>query len=312
MPVYNDWQSAYEIGDLVLDILEEYDELNLEEIVLVNDYSPLPELGPKAFDYKVIDLNRNVGHQSSIAIGLSYVRDNLESKQSSFYIVMDSDGEDNPAHIINLYKKAVSNEGKIIFVSRSKRSEGLKFTFFYKAYKFFFKILTGKNITFGNFSLIPKHYISNVSSNPDIWNHFSGSIIKSKIPYTSIFLPRGKRLYGKTKMNFTNLVIHGLSSIAVHIETTIVRLLIAISLIVLILIILLLIVIFVRLNTDIAIPGWATYSVLGLLAILSQLFLTVLVLTFSILNYKSQKLFFSPDNYKNLIIKTYEVRRKRT
>src|SRR4051812_26875624 len=91
LPVYNDNESL----QMVLQDIAKLDKviLNNTSIVIVNDGS---------FDLKVqkqlalnniyiIHLNRNLGHQKAIAIGLSYIKEN---HKDNTVIVMDSDGED--------------------------------------------------------------------------------------------------------------------------------------------------------------------------------------------------------------------------
>jgi hypothetical protein len=139
---------------------------------------------------------------------------------------MDSDGEDKPEDIIQLIEASDKELDKIIFAKRTKRHEAIWFQVFYSVYKFIFSFLTGKTIAFGNFCIIPPALLTKITFVSEIWNHFSGGVIRSKLPYKHIPIERGKRLYGKSKMNFTSLVLHGLSAISVHIDTVAVRLVI--------------------------------------------------------------------------------------
>ena len=61
-------------------------------------------------------------------------------------IVIDCDGEDEPAAINELLKK---REYEIVTVKRGKRSESFFFKLSYVFYKLIFRFITGKTIDFG-------------------------------------------------------------------------------------------------------------------------------------------------------------------
>ena len=81
-------------------------------------------------------------------------------------------------------------------------------------------------IEFGNFSILLFHQAQRLAYVSEIWNHFSGEIIRSNLPYFSIPIERGVRLASKSKMNFVSLFLHGLSAISVHLDTVAIRMLI--------------------------------------------------------------------------------------
>ena len=161
---------------------------------------------------QIVRLYRNLGHQRAIAIGLSYIAKEVSCEK---VIVMDADGEDAPKDINALVAASEQSPDRIVFAQRTKRQESFTFRFFYGIYKFIFRQLTGKVITFGNFSLIPQRRLQNLVRVSEIWNNFPGGIIRSRIPYVAIPTERGKRLAGESKMNFVSLVLHGLSTISV-------------------------------------------------------------------------------------------------
>ena len=47
---------------------------------------------------------------------------------------------------------------------------------------------------------------------------FAASILKSKIPIQKVAISRGKRYFGKSKMNFNSLILHSLGAMSVFIE----------------------------------------------------------------------------------------------
>jgi hypothetical protein len=174
---------------------------------------------------------------------------------------MDGDGEDNPSEIGRLLD-AFERTGhdSIIFAKRSKRSESSTFKIFYCIYKTMYRLLVGRDINVGNFSLLPVTLLRNVVVISELWNHYSTSIHRSRIPYVEINVPRSKRLAGQPKMNLVSLVTHGLSSIAVYGDVVGTRILLSTSFLSVVFLSLLLIVLLIRLFTSWGIPGWATYA----------------------------------------------------
>jgi len=296
VPVYNDWPSLERlVSEIETTVVQKGDEV---EIVIVNDGSSeqvKPELFPASIPVKVINLNLNVGHQRAICIGLSFVYDTYD--HYDVVVVMDSDGEDKPSDIRQLASEA-QNHGfsKIIFAKRKRRTERMIFKIFYYLYRFVFNVLTGKLISFGNFSCIPQNLLNSIVSSPASWNHYSGSILKSKLPYETISLDRGERYFGKSKMGLMNLIIHGLSSISIYLEVVSVRLLIFSFLGMLLALSSILFVFSIRLFTDYAIPGWASNISLLIFNILIQFFVISLVIVLLIL-FNRNNLQPAPKNF---------------
>ena len=297
IPVFNDWASCTELLSEIAQLPQSY------EVVLVNDGSTetfFTENLPKNISITCLNLTLNVGHQRAIAIGLAYIHYNFTDYD--YVIVMDSDGEDCPSDTPVLVEKAKS-EGfkKIIFAQRQRRTEGVVFKVFYVFYKTLFRILTGQKLNFGNFSCIPKDFLPKVIAQPALWNHYSGSIIKSKLPYTLIPLDRGTRYHGQSKMNIVSLIVHGLSAIAIYIEVVTVRLLlfsltgIGLSLIAI------LTVFIVKIFTPLAIPGWASNISLLIFNIIIQ-FTVVSLLILLLILYNRNTVQLSPNRfYKDFI-----------
>lgn len=277
-PVFNDWDSfavlCQRIAGLDAILGSKYEF----SITAVNDGSTeethlvsIPQVS-----VEVIDLKVNIGHQRAIAVGLQYLYN--ERPDYDFVIVMDSDGEDRPEDIPALLAKTETEQsGKIIFAKRRKRQESTLFKTGYFFYKWMFYFLTGQKISFGNFSLIPKLLLGKVVNQGNIWNHYSGSIIQSRIPFGMVEINRGKRYSGTSKMNFNSLIIHGLSSIAVYFDVLSLRILrytlYGIGLCTLSV----LFILYQKLFTDNAIPGWASSLILIISGIILQLFSVTLI-----------------------------------
>ncbi len=200
-------------------------------------------------------------------------------------MVMDADGEDTPEGVSQLVHAYCRQGGATaIFAQRSRRSESLVFRFFYQLYKILHLWLTGIRVQVGNFSILPFEYLNTLVVMSELWNHYAAAVFRSKMPYTMIPIPRGKRIAGTSTMNFVALVSHGLSAISVFGESVGVRLLIGSLAGSLLAGIGIVIVVMIRLFTNRAIPGWATYTGGTLAVIAIQLISIATSFTFFVLS----------------------------
>ena len=301
IPIYNDWESLEllmaEISEQLCAVFEKI------KVLIINDGSTqelYQKLSVDKIGLEILHLRRNLGHQKAIAIGISHL---ANEKNYDLVIVMDGDGEDSPVDIMPMVKEHERNPKNIIFAKRQKRKKGAPFVFFYFLYKCIFRIFTGKFIAFGNFCLIPGDKVATLAHLSEIWNHFSGGIIRSNLPYTTILMDRRRRTAGESKMNLVALIIHGISSISVYIDVVSVRLLLAFGTLILLSFLGIIGVIALRLYTDLAIPGWASTIGIGLVLIILQAFFILLILSFIISSYRSQMVFIPAIHYRDYILK---------
>ncbi len=275
IPVYNDWESFDKLSKEISSQLssEEY------HILVVDDGSTITS-EIKHTNITRLTLNQNLGHQRAIAIGLCYAYDNYKEKKT--VIVLDSDGEDKPEDIPAMLRE-VRNKKTVVFAQRARRHEGILFKFLYICYRLLFRLLTGRVINFGNFCAIPANQLNSIVSSSFLWNHFSGSIIRSKINYSKIKFDRGKRYYGKSKMNLVSLVLHGLSAISIFIDVVSVRIMLASGLACFIIIVSIFSIITLRLTTDFFVTGWTSVAFILLTILLTVIFLVSLLICMSVL-----------------------------
>jgi polyisoprenyl-phosphate glycosyltransferase len=260
IPVYGDWDSLR----ILIEKLDEQLSTHAlrARLLIVDDGSPeqrrdLVRGSLAAIDeIRILTLHRNLGHQRAIAVGLAYVQDHLPCQA---VVVMDADGEDDPADVPRLVAKCIDEGGtRIVFARRGRRSEGVRFVFFYVLFKTAYRLLTGMDMRVGNFSVIPFSILQRLVVVSEIWNHYVSGTMKARLPWTTIETARAKRLAGRTQMNFVALATHGLSAIAVNGDVLGVRMLIATSALVVLAIVTMLTAVVIRFTTDLAIPGWAT------------------------------------------------------
>jgi hypothetical protein len=301
--LYNDWESAAELfGGLG----EEFGRRRQPvQLVLIDDGSlerrPVDFLkGIAGFSLvEIVTLDRNMGHQRAIAIGLSHV---FETKSADAVAVMDSDGEDRPGDLIQLIESfSIQEEPQVIFAARVRRSEALPFRIGYQFYRALHFFLTGYGIRFGNFSIVPRSLLGRLVVDPNLWLHFAATVVSSRIPYTTIPTRRGVRLHGESRLNLTGLVIHGIAAMSCYNELIGVRLIFWSMGLSAVLTSLIMAVIIIRLATSWAIPGWATFTVGVLLILLAEVFLMVLAFAAIAISNRKAQFFFPIQQYKFLI-----------
>lgn len=310
-PVFNDWESLRML-------LEEFDEIlhqnGLTASVLAVDDSSTIAFDEAGFvkenfraieNVSVLELTRNMGHQRAIALGFSYIHFNIECDA---IVVIDGDGEDDPADIPRLIALCEETQyKKMVFARRAERSEGSVFKFFYVLYKLLYRILTGTEIRSGNFSIVPYGLLPRLVCVSEIWNHYSVGVIKAKLPRVEILTNRRERLAGESKMNFVSLVAHGLSAISVYADVVGIRLLLTTMALIIAPIIGILITVAIRLTTDAAIPGWAT-TLTGILFLVAlQASALSVFFVFIVLNSRNNISFLPVKDYLPFILRLRKV-----
>jgi polyisoprenyl-phosphate glycosyltransferase len=286
MPVYDDWK--------VLTLLAEQLDHALgqaglcAEILVVDDGSPTPA-SPDLFRgaehksiraIRVVRLGRNMGHQRAIAVGLAFIE---QRDMHADVVVMDADGEDAPADALRLVHEG-ADHSRVMFAQRAARSEGLRFRIFYRLYQLTYRLLTGTWIAQGNFSFVPREMLPRLVMLSELWSHYPAAVLKARVPVGVVPIDRATRLAGHSQMRLTSLVLHGLSAVAVHGDVIGVRALGASLLALGLSFGGIATVVAVRLFSDLAIPGWASYLV-GLFVIIGlQAISLSAVFVFMVLN----------------------------
>jgi hypothetical protein len=287
VPIFDDWKS--------LDVLSTRLDAALAEhglsadVLVVDDSSTIPPprqtFTEKTFRairrIDVLQLRHNLGHQRAIAVGLAYTESELAHE---VVVVMDGDGEDNPDDVPRLLSRA-AEEGnvKIVFAERTRRSESLTFRVCYALYRIAHRFLTGRGVRVGNFSAVPRVRLSSLVAVSALWNHYAAAAYQSKQPICTVPTRRAPRIHGTSRMNVVDLVAHGLRAISVQSEVVGVRLVVMAIFVAVVSALGLVTTVAVRMLTDLAIPGWATYTTGILVMILFQALLSALVFSFMIL-----------------------------
>lgn len=214
IPVYNDWKS---LNLLIKKINFELNKENLNsEILIINDNSSLRIifLEKKLSRIKKItflNLKINVGSQRAINIGLNYIN---KIKGNYIVTIIDSDGEDDPKEIVKMIKLARKYKNYVITSNRLARKESLIIRFLYRVHLIITFLITGKWISFGNYTTLNSKNIKKIIQNEDGCYAHSAAVIKnSKIK--RVYARRNQRFFDKSKVNFLGLMLHSLRIISV-------------------------------------------------------------------------------------------------
>ena len=183
---------------------------NADEIVIINDFSNIKPNGIKQYrnikKIKIISLNKNLGSQKAISVGLSYLN---QGKQNSIITILDSDGEDDVNKIPIMLDQAEKNEDKVVVSSRTKRQENIFFKLAYFFHKIQTLIFTLQWISYGNFSSFHSKQLKNILKDNSSWLALSSCLAKN-CKIIKVKAERKKRLIGISKLSAMGLISHSL------------------------------------------------------------------------------------------------------
>lgn len=210
IPVYNDWKS---LNLLINQIKEKNKSLKNLEILIIDDASTIkPFLKKKSIfkKIKILSLNKNVGSQKAISIGLDYLKKN---ENNFIVVIMDGDGEDNPAHLNTMLNLAINNKNYVVTSHRKKRNENTFIKIGYKVHLFISYFFTWHWISFGNFSAFHSKNLNKINLKKT-WLAYPSSILQD-CKIIKVFATRQKRYFGKSKVSLLKLIEHSLRIISV-------------------------------------------------------------------------------------------------
>jgi hypothetical protein len=313
MPVFQDWDCAALVCRSLDEQLVKLSDVDVR-ILLVDDgnpdgIDPWPTLGRQmVVQIDSLRLRRNLGHQRAICTGLCYIRDHISCDA---VLVMDSDGEDRPEDAVRLIELAKSSPDRVLFAERRKRQEGIVFRMGYNLFRMVHLLLTGIPVRVGNFSVVPFAVLARLTCMPELWNHFAGAVYKSKSLFKCIPMDRGRRLLGQSHMNLPSLVVHGISGIATFNETVATRILILNVFCFGLLSAALFVIAGIRLLTNWAIAGWATYTAVLVLVLVVQIGAMSFNLVFTLISNRSNMAFVPSRDYSLFVDKVDSLSRPR-
>lgn len=267
VPVFNDWAA---LQPLVAGLAAATAGGPRPRLVIVDDGSSeqgpdLAALADTGLAGEILRLNRNLGHQGAIAVGICHA---VAKEEGGVIAVMDGDGEDRPEDLPRLLAVLNGEAAGIVVAERARRHVPLGFRVFYRLYSIAFRLLTGAHLGFGNFCALGPAAARRIAHMPEVTIHLAATLLLSRLGIRRLSMDRGARYDGRSKMSFVALTGHGLRSIAVFGETVLTRIVIAAVWLAGLGALTLLIVFLMKL-LGLASPGWTTTVagvVLGLVA----------------------------------------------
>ncbi len=228
----------------------------------------------------LLSLKVNLGHQGAIYQGLLYAKE-LEVDK---YVVMDSDGEDDPHAVLSLL---VHKEADIVHVVRGKRKEGLFFRVAYYFYKMLFKAITKRNMNFGNYCMINRRVLEAATHASFI--HFAAFLSKVRGTHAYITFDRQKRIGGESKMKTDSLIYHAFKSLTEYAEDLLMMFLKLFIVLATCFVGLIGYIFYQKLFTDNAILGWASTMSISIFntALISIGFYVIGILLLNISHYRN-------------------------
>ena len=214
-PTFNDWNS---LNKLLISLNKSIKGIKGKfKIIVVNDCSTeKSNLKTKNLknikNIKILNLNKNVGSQKAIYIGLKYVE---KLKLKSLIAILDSDGEDDPFKLKKLINLAIKKKSFIIVGNRSKRKENVILKILNYLRLLITLLLTGRYINFGNYSAFSSENLKNIFSNNNLWLAYSSGILKNCKNIQRVNIDKRERYYGKSKVDFKFLLNHSIKILCV-------------------------------------------------------------------------------------------------
>ncbi|MCO5143255.1 MAG: glycosyltransferase [Oligoflexia bacterium] len=200
IPVYNDSAS---LQLLLRDINHCFKNEDLTlSILLVDDGSDLP-LKKSQFEenqkIQILRLHQNLGHQNALAKGL---QEWTRVTSDNYILIMDADGEDSASDALRLWKSVFKENSLATVAKRKKRNEKFITRILIKAYHLIFRMLTGKNLDFGNFSLLKRELVLHILRKPKNF-HLASSILANIENIHRITCDKSQRFFGESKMSLS-------------------------------------------------------------------------------------------------------------
>jgi hypothetical protein len=208
--VFNDWKSLNKLLNQLNKVFKNYNNLRTE-VLIVNDHST-DKINIKKENFSsikkisIITLNKNLGSQKAIAVGLFYLK---KRKKDSLVTIMDGDGEDDPFQIDAMLKEARKSQNLIITSNRKKRKESIIIRVLYRIHLVVTFVFTFKWISFGNFTTFNSKNITKILSTNESWYAYSSCVIKN-CKIKRLYAKREKRYFDKSKLNLLALLEHSL------------------------------------------------------------------------------------------------------
>ncbi len=220
------------------------------------------------------------GNQSSILWALHSL--SWPSSDKAFLIVMDADGEDSPHDLPRMMRKLSEENLDLVYAKRGKRFSPFSFRAGKLAFSILFRILTGKFLETGNFSVMRVLWLKKCLDMGNFTSSFAGELSYLPSRKTTILCDRAPRLRGASKTNFSALVTFGMRQLIPWCEIIAVRTFFWFSVASVMTGGITGLILLLKYHYGLATPAWSTL-VVGLSSIVTLISLMLFILSISIL-----------------------------
>ena len=205
----------------------------------------------------------NLGHQRALVFGLRSLKDAIAD--DDLVVTLDADGEDRPDDVPRLLAPLLATPGElhlVVLALRTRRRESPSFKVLYALFKALFLVLTGTVVRTGNFAAYRGWIARRLLFHPHFDLCYSSSFLG--LGRGLLFVPceRGVRYAGESRMSSVKLMMHGMRMLMPFLDRIAMRALIVFTVTLCFGGCFAIWVVGVKLFTNLAIPGWATYTLL--------------------------------------------------
>lgn len=159
-------------------------------------------------DVEVLTPPFNLGHQRAIVYGLRHLVPSLAN--DDVVVTMDSDGEDQPADVPRLLQALQSTGAALVLAERTKRSEPVQFRVLYAMFRVFFRFMAGITVLSGNFAGQRGDSLKATVHHPSFDLCYSSTLLALRRSTATVPCARGTRFAGRSRMNTSSLIAHGI------------------------------------------------------------------------------------------------------
>ena len=227
IPIRDDYESAhYILKEFQNSIKFNFENLLEYRVLLVDDGSDNESITKQCLilnefpNVEILRLESRLGHQSAIYLGLQHVATSFENTN---VVILDGDGEDRPIDALDLANHLIVSKKSVICARRLSRDVGTRFRVGYRIFTWVFRRLVGFDFRSGNFMAISSEYLNVVLGFSGIRNHVAAAVVRYSSNIAFMEYDRGSRFAGKSKMNFSNLTLHGYGAFSVYADILLAR-----------------------------------------------------------------------------------------
>jgi polyisoprenyl-phosphate glycosyltransferase len=210
----------------------------------------------------------SLGHQRGLVYALRRSLSTMADEDT--IVTMDADGEDKPSDLrrmLSPLEDRSESPEQVVLARRTKRRESLAFKILYAMFRLAFRILAGTSVKTGNYAAYRAGSVRSLLQHPYFNLCYSTTFSSLAVPTVYVPCARGERYSGASRMTYPKLILHGLSMLMPFTDRIAVRALVAFSVTMGVSIVTAVVVVCVKLFSNEAIPGWATYTLLLLITL---------------------------------------------